>query len=201
MTVIYQKITAVWPKVSFLAKPITIILALSLLSAATNYLFSGTPRNSSYSAKNIDSKIRYFDDFSLFEAISAEAQTIILDARDPRLFAFGHIPGAVSFPATEASTRAEIFLKSVEPGSIIITYCSEKFCPLAETLAQALIEHGAGPIWVFTPGFDRWQESGRAVSYPNTDSHSTDNPKANNPNTDNPNTDNQNTDNPNIDNK
>ncbi|MDR2300572.1 MAG: rhodanese-like domain-containing protein [Deltaproteobacteria bacterium] len=94
-------------------------------------------------------------------------QAILLDARDPVLYSLGHIPGALNLPAEDLAPRLEPFLTELKNKKLdgpyeslpIVTYCSETFCPLAKTLAGALIEAGLKNVYVFSPGFDFWLEN------------------------------------------
>lgn len=90
-------------------------------------------------------------------------ETIIVDARDPLFYQFGHIPGAVSLPLETTDEKAlQAWIKNINPKSHIIIYCSDSLCPMADQLAQKIMALGLRPS-VFKPGFDEWELSGLEV--------------------------------------
>ncbi|MDR1656614.1 MAG: rhodanese-like domain-containing protein [Deltaproteobacteria bacterium] len=144
---------------------LAVILTLALISSGVSRLIFG-PADPSGPALETNLKLIFFEDFSLMESLLSNPNTVLLDARDPRLYAIGRLPGAVSFPAEDAPSRGQTFLRSLSAGAKIVAYCSERFCPLAEELATSLLKQGASEILVFAPGYDAWSESGRPVERP-----------------------------------
>ncbi|MDR1040951.1 MAG: rhodanese-like domain-containing protein [Deltaproteobacteria bacterium] len=107
-----------------------------------------------------------FSDFGQLEAFISTPGAVILDARIPELYALGRIPGALSLPADslERGDRDALSLMaSIPADATVIAYCSEPLCPLAGRLADLLAQVGRLNVHVFTPGFDGWLDSGRAV--------------------------------------
>jgi rhodanese-related sulfurtransferase len=88
---------------------------------------------------------------------------ITLDARSTDLYSLGHLPGAISLPAEELENRLGPFLSQVGDPPLIICYCSESLCPLAERLATALARSGLKNIYLFRPGFDHWLDLGKPI--------------------------------------
>jgi rhodanese-related sulfurtransferase len=144
-----------------IAGPLTLIL---FLSAATGVTFNWLkPEPLAWDYRLDPGNAPSISDFAEFESYLSKPATVLLDARNQALFQIGHIPGAINLPAEEAPLKAKSFLESLPPETLIITYCSESLCPLADKLAETLITLGHNNVLVFSPGFDVWEESGRPV--------------------------------------
>ncbi|MDR2349061.1 MAG: rhodanese-like domain-containing protein [Deltaproteobacteria bacterium] len=104
-----------------------------------------------------------FSDFATLDSHLALPGTILLDARDEVLFSLGRIPGAANVPPETLSDPdlAESFSSSIPKDALVIVYCSEPLCPLADGLAVFLRERGRGRVMVFSPGFEGWLGEGR----------------------------------------
>lgn len=103
---------------------------------------------------------------ALADLLAGGAPPVLLDARDRRLHAAGHIPGALSLPALELETDPGLLagtLGEVGRDAPLVAYCSEELCPLAGLLARALAGAGYARIYLFSPGFDVWADEGRPV--------------------------------------
>jgi rhodanese-related sulfurtransferase len=108
--------------------------------------------------------IEKFSDFSRLEELAREPGTVLLDARAARLFSLGHLPGARNIPpeALEKPTgELPEALYGLSRDNLLITYCADPLCPLAENLALFLKNQGFSNILIFTQGFDGYLDSGR----------------------------------------
>lgn len=78
--------------------------------------------------------------------------TVLIDARDEKLYQEGHIPGALSLPVYDFEN---IFLKiksKIPFDKTIITYCIDKDCPDSKLLANKLFNAGYQDIFIFKAG-------------------------------------------------
>lgn len=81
---------------------------------------------------------------------------VILDARNPREYAEGHIPGAqllFFYNINEYYPKLEEELRSVPA---ILTYCSDVHCEDSEFLANELLNLGHMPVYVYKGGIADW---------------------------------------------
>lgn len=91
--------------------------------------------------------------------------TLILDARNRDDYAAGHIPGAESLPVAEWKHRA-VELNAVlrrHRNRLVVVYCGDAWCGLAEELQQALADLGHKRVGQFSAGFNAWREAGLAT--------------------------------------
>ena len=89
---------------------------------------------------------------------------LLVDARNPELYAMGHIEGAVSLPIVEIDDALPGFLDRVAKDRSIITYCSGFGCPDSFDLGIRLIEAGYRDVRVFEGGFPEWRDAGLPVA-------------------------------------
>lgn len=103
------------------------------------------------------------EDFSEFQATLTRPETVLVDAREDLFYEMGHIPGAVSLPQDQTDAIAlAAWQKTLPPNAVIIIYCSDPLCPMADKLAQKMLSLGLSPS-VFKPGFDQWELAGLPV--------------------------------------
>lgn len=84
---------------------------------------------------------------------------VIVDARNPELYAEGHIEGAVSLPMVEIDIALPGFLALVGRNTTLVTYCSGFGCPDSFDLGLRLIEAGYKDVRVFEGGFPEWRDA------------------------------------------
>lgn len=102
----------------------------------------------------------------VLEAPAARARqergALLLDARGPLFYEFGHVPGALSLPEEqfdEAFARLEPRLRrSLD----VIVYCSGFGCEASHIVARKLKQRGV-PAAVLHEGLPAWQEAGFPV--------------------------------------
>lgn len=89
---------------------------------------------------------------------------LLIDARSPELFAAGHIEGAISLPLVDIDDALADFIARIDPGQVIVTYCSGFGCPDSFDLGMRLIEEGYSDVRVFEGGYPEWRDAGLAVA-------------------------------------
>ncbi|MBN1443099.1 MAG: rhodanese-like domain-containing protein [Planctomycetes bacterium] len=92
---------------------------------------------------------------------------LIIDARSPRLYREGHIPGAVLIPAWEPRIEDRIAaLRETEPVEApVILYCSKSDdCEDSEIVAGNMRGLGFLDLSIYAGGFPEWVERGMPVA-------------------------------------
>jgi len=99
------------------------------------------------------------------DSFMKKGKVLIIDARPGLFYKLGHIPGAVSLPATskELSDEARKILSGVPLKRTIVVYCADKNCENAETVAKQIIQAGYENIFIFSGGWLEWEETGRGI--------------------------------------
>lgn len=82
--------------------------------------------------------------------------TLVLDARPAPAFGAGHLPGALSVPASEAAQAFLPYTPALDPASPILVYCSGQECDESLQLAEYLGAQGYTNLLVFTDGYAAW---------------------------------------------
>lgn len=103
-----------------------------------------------------------------FEEIKEAAsrnQAIIIDVRDRKSYDMFHIPGALSLPISSGMTeRSEFVRHYLTQGKPVITYCNNKHCMWAESLACDLKNRITGQVGVYSGGVAEWIAKNKKVS-------------------------------------
>ncbi len=89
---------------------------------------------------------------------------LIVDARNPELFAMGHIDGALSLALVDSDALLPDFLARISKDQVIVTYCSGFGCPDSFDLGVLLIELGYQDVRVFEGGYPEWRDAGLPVA-------------------------------------
>jgi rhodanese-related sulfurtransferase len=89
---------------------------------------------------------------------------LLVDARNPELYAMGHIEGAVSLPIVAIDDALPAFLDRVTRGRTLITYCSGFGCPDSFDLGVRLIAAGYREVRVYEGGFPEWRDAGLPIA-------------------------------------
>lgn len=84
-------------------------------------------------------------------------QAIFMDARPVKDFAYMHIPGALSVPYTEAKQIQSVL--DMDRDQLIVVYCSNRNCPMAEYLATRLSELHFKKVYIFEGGMQEWYDA------------------------------------------
>jgi len=81
--------------------------------------------------------IRLMDRAELLAA-SGAGQVVVLDVRPRDEYAAGHLPGAMSIPLDELTTRMSEIPADVE----VVAYCRGRYCVLSHLAVRLLTDHG-----------------------------------------------------------
>jgi rhodanese-related sulfurtransferase/DNA-binding transcriptional ArsR family regulator len=82
-------------------------------------------------------------------------EVVLVDVRPRRDFTNGHIPGAVSIPVGELTSRADELPRDVD----IVAYCRGPFCALADDAVRVLRRRGRRALRL-EDGYPEWVRSG-----------------------------------------
>ncbi|WP_128253728.1 rhodanese-like domain-containing protein [Falsirhodobacter deserti] len=96
------------------------------------------------------------DCWDVHDALSKDADFVLLDVRSPALFAAGHIPGAVLLPHGKI-TRSK--MSAWPEGTLFVTYCAGPHCNGAARGALRLAELGL-PVKIMAGGITGWIDEG-----------------------------------------
>jgi rhodanese-related sulfurtransferase len=82
------------------------------------------------------------------------------DVRPAIYFAFGHIPGAVSWPkggyATQLASREAEIEAAAKAKRPVVLYCTDRACPDSNTIAQRLATRGHSVV-ILEGGYEEWK--------------------------------------------
>lgn len=83
----------------------------------------------------------------------------IIDLRDPKSFAKGHIPGAINMPWSEHNSfdGTETAFPQLRKDGYNYVYCYELLCNLGEKAAKKFASLGY-PVKVIAGGFNEWKK-------------------------------------------
>lgn len=96
------------------------------------------------------------DCWDVHDALSKEADFVLLDVRGPELFAKGHVPGAINLPHGKI-IRSK--LKDWPEDTLFVTYCAGPHCNGAARGAVRLAELGR-PVKIMAGGVTGWLDEG-----------------------------------------
>jgi rhodanese-related sulfurtransferase len=91
-----------------------------------------------------------------------KGNAVFMDARSEYDYKAGHIQTARNFPEKTLDIWMPDFFNTTPPEALLIIYCSDPRCHLAEHLARKLYEFGYTNVYILTAGWSGWQAS----SYP-----------------------------------
>ncbi len=83
-------------------------------------------------------------------------QHLLLDARDLRDYAAGHLPGAQSLPLRDFEATFPELLPVIASGMPMLLYCSGPRCDDALHLARRLRETGFADATIYVGGWEDW---------------------------------------------
>lgn len=84
-----------------------------------------------------------------------KSNVYFIDARDPVLYAAGHIPGAVNIPYEKVAGYMDSLLKVSKDG-LAVLYCENVNCHLSHQLAEYMLANGWKRLAVYSGGYDEW---------------------------------------------
>jgi rhodanese-related sulfurtransferase len=85
---------------------------------------------------------------------------VLVDVRSPKLYAQGHVPGAINIPHRELTTER---LASYPAATLFVVYCAGPHCNGANRAAIRLARLGR-PVKEMIGGITGWQDEGYAVT-------------------------------------
>lgn len=85
---------------------------------------------------------------------------LLLDSRRPEDFRIGRLPGARSFPWTEAEAGRAAPPPAAGP---VLVYCSNEFCDSSLELGRWLRSKGVRDVAIFVEGYEAWWNAKGAV--------------------------------------
>jgi rhodanese-related sulfurtransferase len=90
---------------------------------------------------------------------------VIIDARYPRDFESGHVPGAINVPVFTTQVERRKLLADLPKGARVIVYCQSENCQFDETLGAALYAEGIENVALFPGGIRLWEAKGRPMKH------------------------------------
>ena len=99
------------------------------------------------------------DCWDVHEALSGEADFVLLDVRAPELFGRGHVPGAVNIPHAKIIAAR---MAAYAPGTLFVVYCAGPHCNGAHRAALRLAQLGL-PVKLMIGGMTGWLDEGFSV--------------------------------------
>lgn len=93
-------------------------------------------------------------------AASETGSPLIFDARSMAEYDRGHIPGALSAPASEAAARLAEWIGLIGPDEPVIVYCGHPACSDALILGRILRGPGDREVWMYLDGMSGWRAAG-----------------------------------------
>ena len=88
---------------------------------------------------------------------------LLVDARDPHIYADSHLAGAISLPLGEVDQLLADFSVRVARDKPLIIYCNGFGCPDSFDLGVRLIAAGYLQVQVYEGGFPEWRDRGRPL--------------------------------------
>ncbi len=102
-------------------------------------------------------KLRYeTDSWDLNEAMQNDERVVVIDARSPKAFAEGHIPGAINFPHR---TMNEDSTANLDRDPLYVTYCDGIGCNASTKGALNMARLGFR-VKELMGGLDWWKRDG-----------------------------------------
>ena len=103
-------------------------------------------------------------DAAAMKALVDEGTVFVLDARAPRAYAEGHIPGAINIPYDRLPEYLEQLQAEVPIDALVVCYCWSPTCDFSDQLAAELRFMGYSNVQVFTGGWEDWTAAGHPAA-------------------------------------
>lgn len=87
---------------------------------------------------------------------------LFIDARAPKYFSAGHIPGAANYQVADFQNK-DLRRSSLESYGELMVYGDNPGSAESKALTKRLLEHGYSDVRLFAGGFDEWKEAGLPV--------------------------------------
>jgi rhodanese-related sulfurtransferase len=103
-------------------------------------------------------------DADFVRQLSADPETVLIDARVPELFKQGHIPGAISLPLSRFDDLIGERMARLRTARLLIVYCSGPNCHDSYELALKLWGKGFKDLLLYRGGIEDWLEKGNVAA-------------------------------------
>ncbi len=100
--------------------------------------------------------------------ILEKGNALFVDARGPKEYEAGHIPGAVNLPSVTPEAQAIRMAKALPQDRRLVVYCGSALCHFSYTTAQRLLQAGHEDVVIFSGGWKDW-EAVRFTEHPHPD--------------------------------
>lgn len=87
-----------------------------------------------------------------------DKNVVIVDARYPRDYQSGHLPGAINVPVFTTQAERRRILGKVSRDARVIVYCQSDSCQFDEALGSSLVAEGIENVALFPGGWAKWEE-------------------------------------------
>ncbi|MEW6114787.1 MAG: rhodanese-like domain-containing protein [Thermodesulfobacteriota bacterium] len=148
-----------------LLRAIVIVVAAAVLGVIVNLVSpSGIPFLYAPPKEVVHSgvKIPVIDEKEARQSLD-DGNTIFLDARDEDDFEDSHIKGALSMPSAQKEERYPLLEPVLPKEGVIIVYCTNLDCHMAEQVAAFLAQLGFENLRIMTSGIEGWTKAGYPV--------------------------------------
>jgi len=88
---------------------------------------------------------------------------IVFDARSAVDYEAGHLPGALSWPASDIEAKADLYLPVLHADQPVLVYCSGRACDESLHLAKFLKAQGLQQVSLFAGGYSEWKKGGYPI--------------------------------------
>ncbi len=86
-----------------------------------------------------------------------DKNVVIVDARYPRDYQSGHLPGAINVPVFTTQAERRRILGNVSRDARVIVYCQSDSCQFDEALGSSLVAEGIENVALFPGGWAKWE--------------------------------------------
>jgi rhodanese-related sulfurtransferase len=93
---------------------------------------------------------------------------VIIDARSPEDFAYGHIVRSINIPYDDLNDDWLRVIDSLNRHKEYIIYCSGGECESSLFLGRLMRDKGFGRLWIFYGGWQEWSDNHLPVTAPDT---------------------------------
>jgi rhodanese-related sulfurtransferase len=96
-------------------------------------------------------------------ALCHEGKAVFVDARSPKEYRAGHIPGALLLPLDDFEEIVSSWKDLIPAETPLIAYCAGEGCDSSREVAALLVERGYKEVKVFFGGWEHWKGAGYPV--------------------------------------
>lgn len=85
-----------------------------------------------------------------------QGMAIVVDARMPRDFSAGHIPGAINIPVDTNDTNRRQIMRTIALDAPVVVYCQSSVCPYSGLVIAGLRSDGYRNLRIYQGGWTDW---------------------------------------------